>query len=631
MLIKEKLHMKFLFPFLTAVHKTHEAKMKKHIICFVFLLLASNGYTAPFENLKYTVRLPNDSVIDLLISGDEYYRRVHDQDGYTILLSQDGYPYYAILDEHGSLTESIYQYGSVNPKDVNIPVNLSISKDEYMRKKSFYEKNYHFTDLKKAASKNKSQLYAAQRTPKENGNQTVFNNIVISISFPDAVEMNKSRAIYDTIFSGKSTSSLYKYYDEVSYGKLNMKSTFFPSSSSSNLTYIADNQRNYYREYNETSNPIGYIGESQLRGREHNLLRNAVNALKTEIEASLSPEQVDIDNDGNVDNITFIIQGNADGWSDLLWAHRWSLYSQEIYIHGKRVMTYIFQPENQVNVSTLCHEMFHVLGAPDLYHYDQTPSIQALKPVGDWDLMGSGTGHMGAYMKYAYGGWIDDIPLITEPGIYSLKPLSSATNENVCYKIKSEKQNEYFVLEYRKKEGLFENNIYGTGLVAYRINTSVYPRGNRDGPPDEVYAYRPYGSLTEDGTITQSFFSAEARRTKIGGTLLVTPFLSDGTDGVLRIKNIGSAGEDISFEISALPVISGNNTTEAASLKFFSKDGTVYLSGLETGKTLSVWSILGKCIVQPVKIKSENMELPFPEKGIYILNYDNKAVKVNVK
>ena len=108
--------------------------------------------------------------------------------------------------------------------------------------------------------------------------------------------------------------------------------------------------------------------------------------------------------------------------------------------------------------------------------------------------------HMGAYMKYRYLGWIASIPQITTSGTYSLQPLISATNN--CYRIASPNSTtEYFVLEYRRKTGTFESSVPGSGLIVYRIDTAVNDgSGNRNGPPDEVYIYRPGGSPTANGT-----------------------------------------------------------------------------------------------------------------------------------
>ena len=80
--------------------------------------------------------------------------------------------------------------------------------------------------------------------------------------------------------------------------------------------------------------------------------------------------------------------GNVDGWSELLWPHRWALYTQTVYINGSRVYDYSFEltESSYFTVGVLAHEFFHVLGAPDLYHYNSNGAPTA---VGGWDVMES--------------------------------------------------------------------------------------------------------------------------------------------------------------------------------------------------------------------------------------------------
>jgi hypothetical protein len=156
------------------------------------------------------------------------------------------------------------------------------------------------------------------------------------------------------------------------------------------------------------------------------------------------------------------------------------------------------------------------VGAPDLYHY----SYDELSPVYEWDIMERDLNppqHMGAYMKYRYGGWISSIPEITSDGTYDLNPLISATNN--CYKIASPYSSaEYFMVEYRRKSGTFENSLPGEGLLVYRINTRKDGMGNDEGPPDEVYIYRPDGTTTVNGSPSSANFSTDADRTAINDT-----------------------------------------------------------------------------------------------------------------
>ena len=176
--------------------------------------------------------------------------------------------------------------------------------------------------------------------------------------------------------------------------------------------------------------------------------------------------------------------------------------------------------------------------------------------------------YMGAYMKAKYGHWIEDtngdgqsneydIPLITAPGTYEINPLDKSTN--YAYRLPSPyTDDQYFVVEYRRKQGLYEVYTPGTdnGLLVYRINTCC--GGNADGPPDEVYIYRPNGDADTNGNLGLAIFNQETGRDKINDQTNPTAFLyphwnadctnPDGCDGGLFIKNIGNPNETISFE-----------------------------------------------------------------------------------
>ena len=217
-----------------------------------------------------------------------------------------------------------------------------------------------------------------------------------------------------------SNQTLQNYFETVSYNQFSIQSYFFPLTETTEILAYQDSHiREYYMPYDPVTAPSGYQ-ENERADREFQLLHDAIEFIADEV-----PENINLDHnhDGYVDNVVFIVRGDVTAWSTLLWPHRWSLYSHYAYIHGLRVYDFNFQIETHLNsseASVLCHEMFHSLGAPDLYRY----SDNTIAPIGNWDVM-SGNLHpaqsMSAYMKYKYGGWIDEIPEITEGGVYYLR------------------------------------------------------------------------------------------------------------------------------------------------------------------------------------------------------------------
>jgi len=194
--------------------------------------------------------------------------------------------------------------------------------------------------------------------------------------------------------------------------------------------------------------------------------------------------------------------------------------------------------------------MFHTLGAPDLYHYSDTVGFA---PVGPWDLMaqnGRTPQHSGVYMKHKYGGWIDEIPEITESGTYTLYPVSSETPEGIGYRIASEVDNEFFVLEFRRKTGNLETTIPGTGLLVYRINSDFDGNAGWNGEDvlDEIYVYRPNGTLTENGLVDKAHFTQRQGRTELSYATNPKPFLSNGYISAIRIYDVNVNEDTLTFK-----------------------------------------------------------------------------------
>ena len=397
-----------------------------------------------------------------------------------------------------------------------------------------------------------------------------LGNLVCFVRFADEGEeglFEHTLSYYDLMFNNTTAgaNSVYNYFHEASYGQLQWKSTFYPTSGTNQVTSIqVALERGYYREKG-TINTIGYADEVEKAAREQALVREIAATLTSQLDDATV---LDADNDGIIDNLCIILSGRSElSARHLLWPHRSDLMlpdEKAIYIRGKKLTGYlmVFDDANgwaslepiPLNTGVLCHEMSHSLNTYDLYHTNDN-----LNPIGVWDLMSDNLTtpqHMSAYTKWKYCGWIDEIPEITAPGRYTLNPVGGPTAQDIAYKIKPLGSEEYFIVEYRRQAGTFDSGLPGEGLLVYRANPA-FTGGNAsyNGTTrlDELYIFRPGGTTTADGQVSQATLSAESGRTAIGGNASLKPFYSDGSEARFAIANVSACGETLSFDLLEVP------------------------------------------------------------------------------
>ena len=444
-----------------------------------------------------------------------------------------------------------------------------------------------------------------------------FNNIVIFVRFADETEYDApySKSHYGDMFNGVNQVSLRDYFLEASYNKLEINS--YLVAEENNIIYYTDEfERGYYEPYDAATNPIGYSEESRDT-REHELLKSAIDYVD---ENNLVPSYLNLDmnNDGDIDSITFMVSGEDNGWNELLWPHKWEMTSYYDYDYGeyydyapmindKYAYTYTFELlgdsteyDNQVNVGVLAHETFHLISAPDLYHYY---AYDWIEPVGSWGLMennGITPSHMLGYMKEKYGGWISDTQEITENGTYTLYPLQDSGNN--LYKIYTGVGNEYIYLEYRDLDGLYESSLEGTGLLVYRVNLDYLNYGNEEGyyndqniSNDEVFIYRPnlydetypiefesenQDYIDEDGDIEKAILSQNSFHDEIGKGTDIFMFDSQGNEIDLLIENVtlqdGFLTFDVKFQETQINLFTYFDNFDDENVVLLDLDNTAY-------------------------------------------------------
>lgn len=509
--------------------------MRIRILLLAMLLLGVTSiFPAPFQNVKKILKQPDGTELHCFASGDEFYNRLHDADGFTIVQAENGYFVYATVDARGNVVPTEYVAGITDPKTLGLRPDAMISQYDYHKRRQ--EKTAMMRDVKD--------------TDDEVLNHGVYNNIVVFIKFKGDADMTTSASTMESMFNanGYYDISMNNYFKKATYNQLSMVSHYYPMPEGDKIIAYEDiYPRNYYQPYNPTTNPEGYTNQAE---REFPLLKRAIESIADYVPDTLN---IDRNNDGYIDNVIFVVKGNVGDWSDLLWPHMWSMYGEEAYINGKRVGTFNFQLETSsyFSVSTLCHEMSHSLGFPDLYHY--ISGTDHLSPSGPWDLMCGNANppqHSSTYMKHKYGTWIDEIPEITEYGTYTIEANSWEGGRRNCYKIASNNPKQFYLLEFRNKNNFFEKGLPSSGLLIYRIDTRYHGCADYNGYDtfDEVYIFRPGGTPMRNGTINGAAFSKDLERTVFNINTDPYPFLNKNQEDLeFNICNISEVGDKMTF------------------------------------------------------------------------------------
>nr|WKN37001.1 M6 family metalloprotease domain-containing protein [Tunicatimonas sp. TK19036] len=529
-------------------------------------VILSSGFTqaqqllhvTPPAPYAITVTQPDGSQLQVIARGDANRNWMETTDGYTVLKTSRGA--YEFADEvQGKLVSS-----GIKASD---PTRRSFDEASQLNQ---IRKGLAPTVSKKLSrdvvqldplTNQQARLGAMGVMPAE-GNVKV---LAILIEYPDLAH-KYPKETFNTFFNGPSSKPTFK-----SYYQQNSHNDFNPTVEVVGW-YMAKNNHDYY-------------GEENGKSRARELVDEAIAAAK---EKGVDFSQYDNNNDGNVDGVIIIHagQGAEEGsQNEYVWSHRWTISPK--FLDGKFIKDYTIQPELRVRynglvrIGVFCHEFGHLLGLPDLYDTDETDDRH--NGIGEWGLMGTGgwvgneeyPAGMTAFSKEMLGwGKVEDIT--GKGGSYELK---AANSEGQIYKIKTNNDNEYFLLENRQQSGTDEY-LKGKGLAIWHINTDQtkkYPGSihvnsqvNRKG----VDLEEADGKHDLDSRINRGddgdLFPGSAQRTSFSDASDPNSDLYDDKGkGILSdidIENIKLSGSTISFDYNKVDT-QGTTCSEAVAAK----------------------------------------------------------------
>ena len=162
----------------------------------LFCIITTNA--APFKNVEKILTQPDGTELHCFASGDEFYSRLHDKDGYTIVQAENGYFVYATTNSQGDIIATQHIACKSDPKALGLVPNIKISQEEYLKKRD---------RMRVTPQRNKIGL-----------NHGAYNNIVVFIKFQGDDDFKTSKTQIDSMFNndGYYDISMNNYFNKTS-------------------------------------------------------------------------------------------------------------------------------------------------------------------------------------------------------------------------------------------------------------------------------------------------------------------------------------------------------------------------------------------------------------------------------
>ena len=244
----------------------------------------------------------------------------------------------------------------------------------------------------------------SQITGFPNGGGDIYNlAILIRFQGQETMTQEKINKI-NNVMNADSGWSLKTFYNAYTYRKGSCQTFIGPYDNGKISEYVDEMPMSYYTNQECDGGDESYTYWNKF-SREIELLIKAVKYASEHLPPEMNISNFDKNNDGVIDNITFIKNGPEMPNDDLLWPHQYSfnniieglegsLYSMleindidqyqecselleqykkelsELTIENKKVNVYNVLLSDDIRVSTTAHEFMHVFGYIDNYNLD---------------------------------------------------------------------------------------------------------------------------------------------------------------------------------------------------------------------------------------------------------------------
>ncbi len=509
------------------------------LLMMVLMMLSSQVFAIPAKPTPLTLSQPDGTKLTVRLRGDEFHHFYTTTDGYLIQQDGAGYFYYSTLNSDNSIALS-------NVRVSNVDQRTSTEK-EFVQS---INQNATFSALETQAtqslSKLKFKVQKSSKVVKKFPTTGTVRSLVILVQYQDVKF---------------TTSDPYTAFNNL----LNQQGYSYNGGTGSVRDYFIDNSSGNFKPQYDVLGPVtlannmSYYGGNDASGNDKAPEQMVIEACK-QLDATVDFSQYDTDGDGWVDNIYVFYagKGEADGGStDTVWPHAWNVYEGAgvtLILDGKQIGSYSCSNEIEgstsklTGIGTFTHEFCHVLGLPDLYATSYTSSFTpgewSILDYGPYNNSGNTPPYMTVYERYSLG-WLTPTELTSAKSV-TLKNIS----QNEGYIIKTDKDNEYFLLENRQQIG---SDVYipGHGMLIWHIdyNQTAWNNNVVNNTPTHQYV-----DIEEaDGTQTEASRAGDAfpgTANKTAFTDATTPSMKTwaGVSLSKPVSNITESNGIISFD-----------------------------------------------------------------------------------
>lgn len=233
-----------------------------------------------------------------------------------------------------------------------------------------------------------------------------------------------------------------------------------------------------------------YYGGNSTSGSDSHINDLFLHACAAEVSAGVDFSRFDSGSDNTIDMVFVIFPGNNEAESGNpqdIWPANDDLSRLKKYYSGKKLGKVACYSEfsgkdrsNSAGIGTICHELLHSIGLPDLYDTNGDVEGSCNPLFGSISIMDKGNlnnnGHTPPYLGAVER---EILGLLNTEEVQSGRHyyLPSIEISNMALKISTSNPGEYFLIEYRSG-AKWDSHIGGSGLLVYHIDKSHNTAGS---------------------------------------------------------------------------------------------------------------------------------------------------------